>query len=130
MQPIRRVNLREQREACHATSKVMIPQVEPGELARRLRDARPPHLLDVRQPEEHAFVHLPGSRLIPLGDLPGRAGELDAWRDEEIVVYCHHGVRSQHAIAFLSGLGFSRLLNLSGGIDRWAVTVDRRMPRY
>ena len=104
--------------------------VTPTELAERLRSTKPPHLLDVREENEHAFCALPGSRLLPLSELADRAEELSAWRDEEVVVYCHHGVRSAHAIGYLRQLGFQQLLNLSGGIDRWSLEVDPSVPRY
>ncbi len=105
-------------------------QLSPGDLARRLREGWTPLLLDVRQPEEHALAALPGSQLIPLGELPARAEELLDWEDQDIVVYCHHGLRSQHAIAHLAAAGFRRLHNLRGGIDRWSMEVDPSVPRY
>lgn len=104
--------------------------VTPTDLAERLRSAAPPCLLDVREEQEHAFCALPGSRLLPLSELAERAGELDDWRGVEVVVYCHHGVRSAHAIGYLRQLGFQRLVNLSGGIDRWSLEVDPSVPRY
>ena len=100
------------------------------ELSARLVDTNPPMLLDVRESEEHELVHLPNSRLIPLGQIPHRMGELADWRSREMVVYCHHGIRSQHAIAFLQQHGFTQLLNLSGGIDAWSREVDRAALRY
>ena len=102
----------------------------PPELARRLQGPAAPHLLDVRETWEHELAALPGSRLIPLGDLPERYEELADWRDTDVVVYCHHGVRSPQAIGFLRGLGFTRLEKLSGGIDRWSQEVDAQTPRY
>ena len=102
----------------------------PSELAARLRSANPPRLLDVRQPDEHAFVSLPNSTLIPLGELSARADEIEEWKEEEVVVYCHHGIRSANAIAQLRAIGFTNLHNLSGGIDRWSTEVDPRLPRY
>lgn len=102
----------------------------PAELAARLRSPEPPALLDVREPEEHAFCALPASRLIPLGELVERVDELADWREREIVVYCHHGVRSAHAIGILRQLGFTKLVNLSGGIERWSLEVDSSVPRY
>jgi rhodanese-related sulfurtransferase len=102
----------------------------PTELAGRLRTDSPPHLLDVREVNEHQFVALPRSKLIPLRELPGRITEIDSWKDEEVVVYCHHGIRSQHAIGWLSQHGFSKLRNLTGGIDRWTTEVDPSLPRY
>ena len=50
--------------------------------------------------------------------------------DEEIVVYCHHGIRSLNAISQLRALGFTRLYNLSGGIDQWTTDIDPSLPRY
>ena len=102
----------------------------PNELADRLRSDQPPRLLDVRQADEHAFASLPNSTLIPLGELPERLEEIEQWQDEEVVVYCHHGIRSAHAIAHLRAAGFKRLHNLSGGIERWSVEVDPSVPRY
>lgn len=110
----------------------MSQQIEPAELADRLRQDPPPHLLDVREPDEHALVALPHARLIPLGDLALRIDELADWRTDsrDIVVYCHHGIRSRQAITLLRTAGFTRLLNLRGGIDRWAVDVDPDLARY
>ena len=102
----------------------------PTELAEKLRAPNPPRLLDVRQAEEHAFATLPNSTLIPLGELMARADEIEDWKIEEVVVYCHHGIRSAHAIAQLRALGFTKLQNLSGGIDRWTDEVDPKLPRY
>jgi rhodanese-related sulfurtransferase len=102
----------------------------PTELATALRSLNPPHLLDVRQPDEHAFVALPNSTLIPLAHVPERADEIEAWKDEDVVVYCHHGVRSAMAIAYLRAAGFKKLHNLSGGIARWTDEVDPALPRY
>ena len=105
-------------------------QISPTELAAKLRSAQPPHLLDVREPEEHQLVALPNSTLIPLGELPHRADEIEAWKDDEIVVYCHHGIRSLNAIGQLKRFGFGKLRNLAGGIDRWTAEVDSTLPRY
>ena len=102
----------------------------PHELADKLRAPHPPRLLDVRQPEEHAFVALPNSTLIPLGELPARADEIEEWKDDEVIVYCHHGIRSAQAVAHLRSLGFANIHNLSGGIDRWTDEVEPTLPRY
>ena len=105
-------------------------QITPAELATRLAAALPPRLLDVRQPGEHARAALPDSRLIPLNELPGRVAELGDWRGADIVVYCHHGVRSLHAAEFLGMAGFDQVASLTGGIDAWSVNIDPRVPRY
>jgi rhodanese-related sulfurtransferase len=102
----------------------------PAELAEKLASSTPPRLLDVRQPDEHAFVSLPNSTLIPLGELMQRADEIEEWKDSEVVVYCHHGIRSAQAVAQLRALGFTDVHNLSGGIDRWTSDVDPKLPRY
>ena len=85
-------------------------------------------LVDVREPYEYELCHLEGAQLLPLGQLPARMGELD--KGEEIVVYCHVGVRSTQAVSFLRRAGFSNVRNLQGGIDTWAREADRQMPRY
>jgi rhodanese-related sulfurtransferase len=107
-------------------------QIDPLQLAQRLTGPGKPRLLDVREPEEHALASIPDpeSRLVPLGELSMRLDELDDWRDSEIVVYCHHGVRSMHAIAVLRNAGFPHLINLRGGIDRWSIDVDAGVRRY
>lgn len=105
-------------------------QISPTELAEVLRGAHPPALLDVREEGEHQFAALPNSKLVPLGQIPGRIAELEAWKDRDVVVYCHHGVRSLHAIGWLQQQGFTKLRNLSGGIDAWSREVDSAVPRY
>ncbi len=108
----------------------MYSQLSPRELEARLKSPIPPLLLDVRQPEEHQFASLPSSLLIPLGELFLRAEELEEWKCADVVVYCHHGIRSLNAIGQLRHLGFQKLHNLSGGIDRWSTEVDSSVPRY
>jgi adenylyltransferase/sulfurtransferase len=88
----------------------------------------PPVLLDVRERAEASFASLPGSVLIPLGELPDRLDELD--RDASIVVFCHHGVRSARALEQLEKGGFARARHLTGGLDAWSVKVDPAVPRY
>ena len=87
-------------------------------------------LLDVREPGEVETARIEGAVPIPLGELEARLGELEAWRDRLVVVHCHHGVRSARACRTLSGAGFERVENLSGGIEAWSLTVDPSVPRY
>jgi len=84
-------------------------------------------LLDVREPWEYEIGHLEESRLVPLGSLPDRLGEFD--QDREIIAICHTGRRSLQAAHFLRGAGF-RSRSLKGGVEAWAVDVDRSMARY
>ena len=85
-------------------------------------------MLDVREPHEFQYARIEGSTLIPLNQIPQRLQELD--RSLEIVVICHHGMRSQQAAYFLDRQGFERILNLSGGIDAWSKECDVSVPRY
>jgi sulfur-carrier protein adenylyltransferase/sulfurtransferase len=85
-------------------------------------------LIDVREPHEWDIAHIEGARLIPLGQLPERLGELDG--HAEIVTQCHHGARSMKALALLKGAGFNRVRSLAGGIDAWADRIEVGMPRY
>jgi rhodanese-related sulfurtransferase len=100
------------------------------ELADALKSADAPRLLDVRQPDEHAIAAIANSRLVPLPFLPARLDELADWKHERVVVYCHHGVRSQMAIRVLQIAGFDKLVNLTGGIDAWSSEVDPAVARY
>ncbi|PYP00423.1 MAG: molybdenum cofactor biosynthesis protein MoeB [Gemmatimonadetes bacterium] len=109
------------------------PSYEGAEIsAEQLKDEwhLNPELLvfDVRHPHEHAIAHIEGARLIPLSELPDRLGELDGHR--EIVTHCHHGARSLKALEILKAAGFPKVRSLRGGIDAWAVNVDRSLPRY
>ncbi len=103
-------------------------ELAPGALKVLLDRGPRPTLLDVRTPAERAICHLEGSRLIPLQELPERLAELDP--GEEIVVFCHRGIRSAQAVGLLRRRGFSRARNLTGGIDAWSVEVDPTLPRY
>jgi len=107
----------------------MVPQIQPTDLKAMLDAGAPVVLLDVRQPEEHAYCHLPGSVLIPLGELHARTGEIDPG-EALVVVYCHYGVRSISGAAILLQAGLPNVASLSGGIERWAQIVDPSVPRY
>ncbi len=104
--------------------------IEPRTLAKSLVDGCNIRLLDVRQPEEVAIARLPSSRHIPLHLLGDRWEELEDWREDNIVVYCHHGIRSWHATQWLHKMGFHKARNLIGGINAWSVEVDPATPRY
>jgi molybdopterin/thiamine biosynthesis adenylyltransferase/rhodanese-related sulfurtransferase len=99
-----------------------------GELAARLAAGDAPLLVDVREPAEWEVARLPGARLVPLATLPRAIATLE--REREVVVYCHHGVRSDLAARWLRQQGFERVRNLAGGIDRWSLEVDPATPRY
>jgi rhodanese-related sulfurtransferase len=102
--------------------------ISPTALQQRLQTHPLPILLDVREPHEFNYVHLPGSLSVPLRTLPQRVHELNP--EQEIVVICHHGMRSQQAANFLDSQGFLHVINLSGGIAAWAKYCDPQMPEY
>jgi adenylyltransferase/sulfurtransferase len=85
-------------------------------------------VIDVREPHEWEIAHIDGARLIPLGQLPDRLGELDG--HAEIVTYCHKGVRSMKALEILRGAGFGKVRSLAGGVDAWASRIEPGMARY
>lgn len=106
----------------------MVRQLSVRELKARLDNGTRPIILDVREPWECQVCALPGSTHIPMRDIPARAAELGP--ESEIVVLCHHGIRSQHVATYLARLGFAHLYNLAGGIDAWAKDVDPDMAKY
>ncbi len=85
-------------------------------------------ILDVREPFEYQIAHIDGSKLIPLGQLTQRVNELDT--ADQIVVYCHTGVRSAQAVRYLNGLGFKKAKNLKGGIKAWTQEIDQSLRSY
>jgi adenylyltransferase/sulfurtransferase len=82
----------------------------------------------VREPNEFQIGRIPGSTLIPLGEVPQRVGEIP--RDKEIVVHCKMGARSARAAAFLRQQGYRSVKNLKGGILDWADKIDPSVPKY
>jgi sulfur dioxygenase len=98
-----------------------VRQWTPEEVRARLAGPGPPLLLDVREPDEYdgELGHIGGSVLVPLRELAARAGQLERWKRNPIVVVCRAGVRSTTAAAILSGLGFEQVANLRGGMLAW-----------
>ncbi len=94
-----------------------IPSLDPARAQERLEGQPRPFLLDVRQPEEFRDGHIPGAKLIPLGELAGRMGELP--RDREIICVCRSGSRSHSATRHLTSAGYNAV-NLTGGMNAWA----------
>ena len=105
-----------------------VKEVSVQELKRRLDAGEKFQLLDVREPWEVAIASLPGSTLIPLGQLSERLAELQS--DSDIIVMCRSGGRSRRATEMLNAGGFDRAANLSGGISAWADEIDPTLPTY
>ena len=103
-------------------------EVGPRALRAEMGAGRSFQLVDVREPFEWEICHIPGSVLIPLGELPSRLGELES--DAPVVAICHTGRRSLDAARFLRSRGFADARSLNGGVALWADEVDHSMARY
>ncbi|HEX8529020.1 MAG TPA: rhodanese-like domain-containing protein [Cytophagales bacterium] len=109
--------------------KVAFTNVSPDELCRLVAGNKNLVLLDVRTPQEYngqdrgRYGHLKNAINIPIGELEGRIGELNAYKDREIVVYCSHSQRSPRASQLLADKGFTRVRNMSGGLSTWHDSV-------
>jgi adenylyltransferase/sulfurtransferase len=106
----------------------MLNNLSPTAIREALASRQDITLVDVREPAEHATAHLAGAVLIPLHTLPQQVESLP--RDREIILHCHHGMRSEMAGNFLLAQGFSRVSHMVGGIDAWSMDVDPSVPRY
>lgn len=101
----------------------------PTELKAYLKKAeKQPLLLDVREPWEFKICHIEESVLLPMRQIPQQLQDFDP--TTEIVVICHHGIRSRQVGQFLESVGFTQVINLAGGLAAWAKEVDPNMPTY
>lgn len=104
-------------------------QMTPTQLKDYLEQtSTPPFLLDVREQWEFEICSIDNSLLIPMGQIPAKLELLNP--EQEIVVICHHGIRSANVCRYLEHEGFDQMINLSGGVDAWARDVDINMPVY
>jgi rhodanese-related sulfurtransferase len=103
-------------------------EITPAEVKQRLDRGEKLVLIDVREPWEFSLCRIEGAKLIPMGTVPANLQALDA--DDEIVVYCHHGVRSLDVTVWLRGQGVEGAKSLAGGIERWSVEIDPKVPKY
>ncbi|HZH34697.1 MAG TPA: rhodanese-like domain-containing protein [Pyrinomonadaceae bacterium] len=102
--------------------------ISPVELREKIESGGKFRLIDVREPVEFGIARIEGAELLPMS----RANEwlADLNPSEELVFFCHHGIRSGNVCAFLAQNGFEKLYNLAGGIDSWSEEVDNNVPRY
>jgi adenylyltransferase/sulfurtransferase len=105
-----------------------VPTISVRELKTKMDMKEPLTLIDVREPYEYEIARIDGSRLIPLGELETHVSELP--RAGPLVLQCHSGGRSEHAVRILQEAGFENALNLVGGIEAWSVEIDSTVPRY
>ena len=111
-----------------AEKEMDVPTITAPELKAKMDRKEPFVLVDVREPYEYEICRIPGSKLIPVGELPARLSELDT--TDEIVLQCKSGARSARALHILQEAGFRKLANLRGGITAWADQVDPAVPKY
>jgi adenylyltransferase/sulfurtransferase len=103
-------------------------EITPADVKARLDRGESLVFVDVREPWEHQIGKIEGARLIPLGLL---AASLQSLPDvDEVICYCHHGMRSLDAAAWLRFQGIEKAKSLAGGIERWSLEVDPNIPRY
>ena len=104
-------------------------EISVSQLKQQLASPNPPLLLDVREQWEFDTAHIAGAKLMPMGDIPGRAHqELDD--EQQIVVLCHHGARSLNVTMWLRQQGFEKAQSVAGGIDAWSRVIDPTVPTY
>ncbi len=106
-------------------------EVTAAEVKQRLDAGEKLHLIDVREAFEHAAASIDGAELIPMNTVPQRLSDLEGKADEALlIVFCHHGMRSLSVVDWLRRQGVEECQSMSGGIDRWSLEIDPRVPRY
>jgi rhodanese-related sulfurtransferase len=103
-------------------------EITPAAAKQRLERGGGVLLVDVREPWEFEICRIEGAKLIPMGTVPANLQALDT--DDEVICYCHHGMRSLDVAVWLRSQGVERAKSLAGGIDRWSAEIDPSVPRY
>ena len=103
-------------------------RISPADVATRLKKGEKFKFIDVREPVEYEIARVEEAELLPLSRFAEWSDSLD--REDEIVVMCHHGIRSANVCMYLIESGFEKVYNLEGGIDLWSSMVDENVPRY
>jgi rhodanese-related sulfurtransferase len=103
-------------------------EITPREVKELLSRVENLLFVDVREKWEYDTTHIEGSTLIPLGEIPANLALLE--RAEQVVCFCHHGMRSLDAAAWLRSKGVEGARSMAGGIDRWSNEVDSTVARY
>ena len=106
-------------------------EITPVELKQRLDAGERLALIDVREPSEFQQARIESAELIPMRTVPAQLQKIEGYSDEgDIVVFCHHGVRSLQVADWLRQNGVSNAQSMAGGIDRWSIEIDPGVPRY
>ncbi|HXT77730.1 MAG TPA: rhodanese-like domain-containing protein [Candidatus Eisenbacteria bacterium] len=103
-------------------------ELTPVELKQRLDRGEKVLLVDVREPWEFDVCRIEGAKLIPMGQIPANLQSLDV--DDDVICYCHHGMRSLDVAVWLRNQGVAAAKSLAGGIERWSQEIDPQVPRY
>jgi len=103
-------------------------EITPREVKERVDRGEKLLLVDVREPHEHALCRIEGAVLIPMGSIPANLQKLDV--DEDVICFCHHGMRSLDVANWLRSRGVNGAKSMKGGIDRWSTEIDPSVPRY
>jgi len=103
-------------------------EITPRQVKERLDRGEKLLLVDVREPHEHALCRIDGAVLIPMGAIPANLQKLDT--DEDVICFCHHGMRSLDVANWLRQQGVRSAKSMAGGIDRWSSEIDPNVPRY
>jgi rhodanese-related sulfurtransferase len=106
-------------------------ELTPQAAKEKLTNRKEATLVDVREPVEFALARIEGAELIPMGSVPAEFQKLEGLADSgDLLVLCHHGVRSLQVTMWLRARGIENCYSVLGGIDRWSREVDPSVPRY
>lgn len=105
-------------------------EITPQEAEKRLAGGERAVLIDVREPWEFATARVPGAKLVPMQRVAEEHQILDGADGRDLLIICHHGVRSLQVVAWLRERGIENCFSVAGGIDQWSREVDPEVPRY
>jgi rhodanese-related sulfurtransferase len=106
-------------------------EISAAQAKERLSNSKQSILIDVREPWEFAAACIPDSTLIPMQSVPAELQRLEGLADAaDLLVLCHHGVRSLQVVSWLRARGIENCYSVAGGIDRWSGELDPAIPRY
>ncbi len=110
----------------------MLPlEISASDVKKRLDGGEPTHLIDCREPAEHATAAIQDAELIPMNTTPQRLQHIEDLADTApVIVFCHHGMRSLMVVNWLREQGVANCSSMAGGIDRWSMEIDPSVPRY
>jgi rhodanese-related sulfurtransferase len=106
-------------------------EITVADVKRKMDAGEPVVLLDCREPHEYALCRIEGCELIPMNSIPQRLSDVERLTDRgQVIVYCHHGMRSLNVANWLRQQGVDNVVSMTGGIDAWSLQIDRLVPRY